>query len=131
LERELGDIHESIQTRRPPYKNGRSQEGLARPYRNQDVGSVARDFEEHGEEAIKICRLERPNEYLKLVASLLPREVEATIDGNVEVTHQIEHIRRTIIDPKVITVQPARLLPKVEPEADLGTLKADLGGLHE
>jgi hypothetical protein len=54
------------------------------------------------------------------VASLLPREVEATIDQNVEVTHQIEHIKRTIIDPKVVTVhQPVRLLPKaptVEPE---------------
>jgi hypothetical protein len=67
---------------------------------------------------------------LKLVASLLPREVEATIDGNVEVTHQIEHIKRTIIDPKVVTVQqPVRLLPKaptLEPEP-----KADFNGLNE
>jgi hypothetical protein len=70
---------------------------------------IAADFAEHGQEAIRICRIERPNEYLKLVASLLPREVEATIDGNVEVTHQIEHIRRTIIDPKVITVQAPQI----------------------
>jgi hypothetical protein len=113
-----------------PSRGGR-RKGSRDRIETKMLEAIARDFEEHGEEAIKICRLERPNEYLKLVASLLPREVEATIDGNVEVTHQIEHIRRTIIDPKVITVQPARLLPKVEPEADLGTLKADLGGLHE
>jgi hypothetical protein len=115
----------------PRTKTGGRRKGSRDRIETKMLEAIARDFEEHGEEAIKICRLERPNEYLKLVASLLPREVEATIDGNVEVTHQIEHIRRTIIDPKVITAQPARLLPKVEPEADLGTLKADLGGLHE
>jgi hypothetical protein len=58
------------------------------------------------------------------------REVEATIDQNVEVVHQIEHIRRTIIDPKAVTVQAApRLItkaPTLEPEP-----KADLGGLYE
>jgi hypothetical protein len=57
---------------------------------------------------------------------LLPREVEATIDGNVEVSHQIEHIKRTIIDPKVVTViEPppvARLLPSPEVEPDLKDL---------
>jgi hypothetical protein len=40
--------------------------------------------------------------------------------------HQIEHITRTIIDPKAVTVmQPVRLLPKAptlepEPKADMG-----------
>ena len=33
------------------------------------------DFELHGAGAIKICRLERPNEYLKIVASILPKEL--------------------------------------------------------
>jgi hypothetical protein len=90
--------------------------------------ALARDFDEHGEEAIRICRLERPVEYLKLAASLFPRQVEATIDGAVVHQHQIEHIRRTIIDPKVVTVQPApRLITKAptlepEPKADYGTL---------
>jgi hypothetical protein len=85
--------------------------------------AIARDFEAHGEEAIKICRRERPNEYLKLVASLLPREVEASIDGQVVHQHQIESIRRVIVDPKTITIeQPARLLTKAEPEPDLKDL---------
>jgi hypothetical protein len=46
------------------------------------------------------------------------------------VTHQIEHIKRTIVDPKVVTVQqPVRLLPKaptLEPEP-----KADFNNLYE
>jgi hypothetical protein len=92
--------------------------------------AIQKDFEEHGEEAIKICRLERPNEYLKLVASLLPKEVEQTIDGAVTHNHQIETIRRVILDPKVVTVQePVRLLskaPSLEPEP-----KADYKGLYE
>ena len=92
--------------------------------------AIASDFEEHGDEAIRICRLERPNEYLKLVASLLPRAVEASIDGAVVHQHQIESIRRVIVDPKTITVQPApRLItkaPSLEPEP-----KADMGGLYE
>jgi hypothetical protein len=112
-----------------PSRGGR-RKGSRDRIETKMLEAIARDFEEHGEEAIRICRVERPNEYLKLVASLLPREVEATIDGNVEVTHQIEHIKRTIIDPKVVTVQqPVRLLPKaptLEPEP-----KADFNGLNE
>jgi hypothetical protein len=92
--------------------------------------AIQKDFEEHGDEAIRICRIERPSEYLKLVASLLPKEVETSIDGQVTHQHQIEHIRRTILDPKVITVQePVRLLskaPSLEPEP-----KADYKGLYE
>ena len=114
----------------PRTKTGGRRKGSRDRIETKMLEAIARDFEEHGEEAIRICRIERPNEYLKLVASLLPRELGATIDGNVEVTHQIEHIRRTIIDPKVITVQqPVHLLPEaptLEPEP-----KADFDGLYE
>jgi hypothetical protein len=91
--------------------------------------AIAKDFEQHGEEVIKIARMERPVEYLRVVASLLPKEFEQSIEH--EVTHrvEIEHIRRTIVDPKAVTVmQPVRLLPqaRVEPEP-----KADLTNLYE
>jgi hypothetical protein len=39
---------------------------------------LAKDFEAHGVDAIKICRIERPTEYLKIVASTLPKEFEIT-----------------------------------------------------
>src|SRR4029450_2592333 len=77
----------------PRTKTGGRRKGSRDRIETKMLEAIARDFEEHGEEAIRICRVERPNEYLKLVASLLPREGEATIDGNVEVTHQIEHIK--------------------------------------
>lgn len=33
------------------------------------------DFERHGKDAIEACRVEKPDAYLKVVASLLPKEV--------------------------------------------------------
>src|SRR5262249_23347862 len=38
--------------------------------------AIAKDFEEFGEEAVKIARVEKPVEYLRIVASLLPKEFE-------------------------------------------------------
>jgi hypothetical protein len=35
---------------------------------------LCKDFEENGEAVVKICRIEKPVEYLKIVASLLPKE---------------------------------------------------------
>ena len=40
--------------------------------------AIAADFEEFGYEAVKIARVERPVEYLRVVASLLPKEFEIT-----------------------------------------------------
>jgi hypothetical protein len=38
---------------------------------------LLKEFDEFGEEAIRIC-LERPHEFLKIVASILPKEFEIT-----------------------------------------------------
>lgn len=40
--------------------------------------AIAKDFEEFGNEAVIIARKERPVEYLRVVASLLPKEFEIT-----------------------------------------------------
>jgi hypothetical protein len=40
--------------------------------------ALAEDFEQHGAEAIKICRIEKPNEYLRVIAHLMPKELEIT-----------------------------------------------------
>jgi len=39
---------------------------------------IAEDFEKFGAEAVIIARKERPVEYLRVVASLLPKELEVT-----------------------------------------------------
>jgi hypothetical protein len=38
--------------------------------------ALAEDFEKHGADAIKICRVEEPARYVQIVASLMPRELE-------------------------------------------------------
>src|SRR5437773_12553496 len=38
--------------------------------------ALADDFEQHGISTIRICRVERPHEYLKVVAGLMPKEFE-------------------------------------------------------
>jgi hypothetical protein len=38
------------------------------------LNTLCKDFEENGEAVVKICRIEKPVEYLKIVASLLPKE---------------------------------------------------------
>ena len=36
---------------------------------------LAADFEEHGAGVIRICRVEKPVEYLKVIVSVLPKEI--------------------------------------------------------
>jgi hypothetical protein len=38
------------------------------------------DFQKHGVEAIRKVRADRPHEYLKVVASILPKDVNVTAD---------------------------------------------------
>ena len=50
--------------------------------------TIAKDFAEHGEEVVKITRIEKPVEYLRIVASLLPRELEITVGPLQEISDQ-------------------------------------------
>lgn len=38
---------------------------------------LAADFEEHGKKAIALCREKEPGTYLKVIAALLPKQIEA------------------------------------------------------
>jgi hypothetical protein len=39
------------------------------------VEALHADFQEHGPAAIRICRMEDPTNYLRVIASILPREL--------------------------------------------------------
>jgi hypothetical protein len=39
---------------------------------------LCKDFQENGESVVRICRIEKPVEYLKIVASLLPKELQVS-----------------------------------------------------
>jgi hypothetical protein len=56
----------------------------ARNKLNEDfIQALAEDFKDHGVAAIKSMREDKPNEYVKVVASLLPKHVEVK-DGTLD-----------------------------------------------
>jgi hypothetical protein len=57
--------------------SGRTK-GIKNKLSHKFLQALAADFEEHGDGVIRICRVERPHEYLKLIAGLMPREFEVT-----------------------------------------------------
>lgn len=44
------------------------------------LSKLQADFEEHGKEVIETVRAEKPDVYLKVVASILPQQVEVRVD---------------------------------------------------
>lgn len=44
------------------------------------VSALAQDWEQHGVEAIARVRKERPDQYLRVIASLVPRDIVLTSD---------------------------------------------------
>ena len=95
-------------TKGNPGKGGGRRKGSRDRISTALLEAITRDFEEYGEESIKIARIERPIEYLKIVASLLPREFGLEIIDNrmqeisdEELELLIEHAReqkRMLID---------------------------------
>jgi hypothetical protein len=66
-----------------PFEAGRAKTGgRVKGSRNRIsvalLEAIAADFEEHGAGIIAVVRVEKPAEYLKIVASLLPKEFEIT-----------------------------------------------------
>jgi hypothetical protein len=61
------------------FLTGNSGGGRPKGSRNrlgeQFLEALAQDFAEHGRQAIVACREEKPTEYVKVVASLLPKEL--------------------------------------------------------
>ena len=80
-----------------PGHGGRAR-GVKNRLSHAFLTALAEDFETHGAEAIRICRIEKPNEYLRVIAHLMPRELEIShnpieaISDDQLITY-IEHIR--------------------------------------
>jgi hypothetical protein len=55
---------------------------------------MAEDFDAHGRSTIEALRTEKPQEYLKVVASLLPKEGSAAGSETI-----VAEIRRVIVRP--------------------------------
>ena len=57
-------------------KTGGRAKGARNKLSHAFLTALAEDFEAHGIETLKIARLERPVEYIKVVAALMPKELE-------------------------------------------------------
>ena len=83
-----------------PWRRGESGNPAGRPKGSRNklseefVAEVYADWCEHGAAAIKTVREIRPDVYVKVVASLLPRQVQAAVTGP---THEerVAAFRRT------------------------------------
>jgi hypothetical protein len=52
------------------------------------------DFEEHGVAAIQTMRADKPHEYVKVIASLLPKELKVTTESDLTDDQLIERIQK-------------------------------------
>ena len=72
---------------KPPFQKGEG--GRPKGSKNRlswaFLTALANDFEEHGVEAIRITRIEHPDAYVKMIASLMPRELDITTSTLMEV----------------------------------------------
>jgi hypothetical protein len=68
------------------------------------VSALVEDFKTHGKTAIAIVRVERPDTYLKVIASLCPRELiyenaSAAELSDTELAEMIQHYRTQAVPP--------------------------------
>jgi len=57
-------------------KTGGRIKGVKNRLSHAFLTALAEDFERHGVETLKIARMEKPVEYIRIVAGLMPKELE-------------------------------------------------------
>lgn len=83
-----------------PFKPGQSGNPAGRPKGSRNklgedfIAAMHDDFQEHGVAAIKVVRAERPHEYLKVIASLLPKELKVTTENDLTDEQLDQRIRQ-------------------------------------
>jgi Family of unknown function (DUF5681) len=87
---------------RPPWQPGESGNPAGRPKGARSklgedfINALRADFEKHGIETVEKVRVDRPADYIKVVASLLPKEISGPDSEPIAFTE----IRRVIVDPE-------------------------------
>ncbi len=58
------------------------------------IEALHEDFEKDGAVAIAACRREKPDAYLKVIASILPKELKVTTENDLTDEELVERIRQ-------------------------------------
>lgn len=92
--------HTAPQQRGVPFKPGQSGNPAGRPKGARSIlatdflKALQQDFSEHGKEVIQAVRGEKPDQYLKVIASVLPKEIEL----GEEMQQFVSEITRKVVD---------------------------------
>jgi hypothetical protein len=75
--------------------NGGRPKGSRNKLGEAFIEALQASFEQHGPETIETVRTEKPDQYLKVIASLLPKDVNLTVSDERELTDEqlIERVR--------------------------------------
>jgi hypothetical protein len=97
----MGELMALFQPGMPKTPGSGRARGVKNKLSHAFLTALAEDFEQHGTDAIRICRVERPHEYLRVIAHLMPKELEVSIGplqeiSDDELTGFIEHAQRQI-----------------------------------
>jgi hypothetical protein len=94
----------------PGHSGGRPR-GAKNKLHRSFIEALAKDFEEHGEDAIRICRVEEPTRYLQVIASILPKEfLFENVMGDMEdeqLDDLIAALRQRVLENRQAVALPA------------------------
>jgi len=103
-------------------KLGGRQRGVRNKLSHAFLSDLMEEWTEHGKETLRIARVERPVEFAKMVAGLLPREFELEINTTIteisddELQSMLDDVRRRLEAGNTAKLIDGRAEPPAERE---------------